>query len=280
MEASSFTEGTEQSFMSSSEVQPGAEDKDEENRKRFLVVCCALLLLLLLLGLYLGWPDAEREEDDGAAKTDAPQYKPGGGPPPKSEATTGGTASEETDVGGTTASTAKATTVATTTKATTTTTTTRTPSTGYGYLVCTTGRGGHEAAAFPVKEELCDFIVFTHVFAYNGSIVTDTGRLSYRKFIEIATLYRADKRTRFGLSHSPRVLAAQLAQGHDPGNASWHFLHALKTLPGNLSLSALGVMGLARKVNDLKHTPDLATWYKTKQPFKRKKNMFIDIYRC
>ncbi|KAH7952383.1 hypothetical protein HPB52_022183 [Rhipicephalus sanguineus] len=59
-------------------------------------------------------------------------------------------------------------------------------STGYGYVVCTIGVAGYDAAMFPIHEELCDFIIYTHVYFDRIATVvkSTTGYVSYDKFKE------------------------------------------------------------------------------------------------
>lgn len=45
---------------------------------------------------------------------------------------------------------------------------------GYGYLVCTVGKEGYDTAIYPIKEDLCDVYVFTHVFVYADDAFSST----------------------------------------------------------------------------------------------------------
>ncbi|XP_065308309.1 uncharacterized protein [Dermacentor albipictus] len=266
IEESSFAEGTEQSFMSvsSMETQEAPQKQDKDNR-RLLFFCLPLLLLLLLLGLYWAFmPASGDSHEDDAAVTEQAFYKKWGGSPPRPPATT--TPKELTKP--TThpkpkTSRRRPTTTPSTTTTTTTTTTTRTPSTGYGYMVCTMGRNGFDIAMFPIKRELCDIVVFTHVYAgADATIRPVTGFLSFGKFMEAATLYNGDRHTRFGLSHSPKMLDFLLSGNADAKNRSSAFKQATEKLFANASFPSIGVMGLVKKANEFTHDPKLANWYK------------------
>ncbi|KAH7973681.1 hypothetical protein HPB49_003895 [Dermacentor silvarum] len=57
-------------------------------------------------------------------------------------------------------------------------------STGYGYTVCTIGRTGYDATMIPTEENLCEIIIYTHVYVElnaSGTIST-TGDVPYRMF--------------------------------------------------------------------------------------------------
>ncbi|KAL1480450.1 hypothetical protein MTO96_034713 [Rhipicephalus appendiculatus] len=107
-------------------------------------------------------------DDDDAAITDEAHYQGGGNAP-------SGPGSGPTKPPG----------PKTSPKTKSTTTTTRPPSTGYGYMVCTIGRIGVEATMLPIKEELCDLIVFTHVYVdLNGSLSPVTANFSFINFVQ------------------------------------------------------------------------------------------------
>ncbi|KAK8772723.1 hypothetical protein V5799_024033 [Amblyomma americanum] len=135
-------------------------------------------------------------------------------------------------------------------------------STGYGYTVCTIGHSGYSVAMFPIKEELCDYILFTHVYPSNDTLVSASGNVSYDTFIKVATKHRGGTRTMFGLSHSPHMLSSQLAQDGDGGTTARRFLLIADKVFNQTGLSAVGVMGLVRKAADFTKEMRLISWFK------------------
>nr|XP_054924939.1 uncharacterized protein LOC129383932 [Dermacentor andersoni] len=76
-----------------------------------------------------------------------------------------------------------------------------------------------------------------------------------------------DRRTLFGLSHSPHALSSQLAQSGGGDEAAKEFLSTADQLYGDAGLSAIGVMGLVRKVMDFTHEPKLVAWFQALSVF-------------
>ncbi|XP_077497948.1 uncharacterized protein LOC144108635 [Amblyomma americanum] len=129
-------------------------------------------------------------------------------------------------------------------------------------MVCTFGRGGHTAEMLPIKQEICDIIVFTHVVVSDGTIVSKAGEVSYEIFLKAATQYNNDTDTRFGLSYSPHRLRMALAAGKDAAKEASAFVKPAKKLFSGTGLSAVGVMGIEQKAKDFAHDPKLRAWFK------------------
>ncbi|XP_077497957.1 uncharacterized protein LOC144108648 [Amblyomma americanum] len=219
-----------------------AQDEGRAPRQYALIALVLLLLLLLLLGAFaLLQPAPAERKGDGEGNTQGPIYIALTTPEKRRPTPT-----------------------------TTMSTTTRTPSTGYGYLVCTIGRGGHTAAMLPLKQELCDLILFTHVVATNGSLSSATGNVSYHTFLKAASQYKDDQHTQFGLSHSPHSLSMKLQTKESAASLASSFLKPAQKVFAEAGLSAVGVMGLVRKVEEFTHEPRLVAWFKEVASFAAK----------
>ncbi|XP_077498022.1 uncharacterized protein LOC144108726 [Amblyomma americanum] len=272
--------------------------QEEEDRRSYLILLCCLLcllLLLLMLGIFYGFSSSanegkETEETEGGnyvvpkspttpqhtrttiemtKQTERTTRETTAATTETSTTTTSSTTTITTSTTTTSTTTTSTTTTTTTTTSTSTTTTTTTstttrkPSTGYGYMVCAFGHEVYLAALFPIKQELCDFIVFTHVVVYNSTLTSETGLRAYTIFTEVATLHKDDRHTRFGLSYSPTTLSQQLSSKEDAQTLTSRFLKAAQDFATNASLSAFGTMGLERSVQDIAHDPKLVAWHKS-----------------
>ncbi|XP_075526538.1 uncharacterized protein LOC142558267 [Dermacentor variabilis] len=140
------------------------------------------------------------------------------------------------------------------------TTTTRTPSTGYGYTVCTIGRAGYDATMIPINEELCEIVIYTHIYVdlNDSTSISTTGRVSYLTFQKVARLQRGSKFMRFGVSYSPLALPVQLTA--NPSVNDRFLQNALEAFNAS-GFTVFGTMGLEKKIMDLKHEPALIKWY-------------------
>ncbi|XP_054924625.1 uncharacterized protein [Dermacentor andersoni] len=76
-------------------------------------------------------------------------------------------------------------------------------------LMCTVGSTLTDEAVYPVKEQLCDHYVFTHVTVLGSELGTNYGISAYMTFRKMAQENEHRGRVRFGVSLSPAYVESQ-----------------------------------------------------------------------
>lgn len=114
---------------------------------------------------------------------------------------------------------------------------------------------------FPIKEDLCDVFLFTHIEMLNTTVKPTTEKVAFDTFVKVAKQQKDSARVFFGLSFSPEHLDADLKRSWDGNTMGSHYVMGVKQVFSEAGLSLLGCMGLEREVAVFTHEPKLFLVY-------------------
>ncbi|XP_075526792.1 uncharacterized protein LOC142558544 [Dermacentor variabilis] len=104
-------------------------------------------------------------------------------------------------------------------------------------LMCTVGSTLTDEAVYPVKEQLCDHYVFTHVTVLGSELGTNYGISAYMTFRKMAQENEHRGRVRFGVSLSPAYVESQSEYRPALGGM-------MQRLADEYAVDSFGVLGL------------------------------------
>ncbi|KAM7294755.1 uncharacterized protein ISCGN_024261 [Ixodes scapularis] len=122
-----------------------------------------------------------------------------------------------------------------------------------GLLVCTVGPRATDSAIYPVREKLCDYIIYTHVTVLKNRLGDSQGLGSLWLFLKTAKANKNSGSTKFGVSLSPSYVTSN-------GDYLPAYDAMMEDLHKEDGIVAHGVLGASVGIGGLETQPELTSW--------------------